>query len=357
MRLPIIFMLLMLAGSLNAFAETAVGALSNNASKQAVQATDTDTVRIHLFQQSIAWFGQLESRHAVQVVSRVAGRIKSLKVSDETKVHRGEILFELAGKAVESRITDLKQQRHQVDHELEIAKKNLQLMHRKKQQRLATNEQVNAAKNILAQVKAHISRLRQNLVSLVSGIRISAPIDGVFTARNVQVGQYIQAGSQLARIVDIHHLRIRATLFPPGNVTNLVGQSAVIHGSHVDIAGAVSAVMPETTAEGGIQVWITWPRTNAVLKQTPGTQLSGAILLPHKAVAVPPSAIARDDAGHAFVFVRDTNKWRKQQVRIGLRDQTRVEIRTGLHAGEAVAITGVYEMLYRDFSSTYHAPD
>jgi len=174
----------------------------------------------------------------------------------------------------------------------------------------------------------------------------------------VQVGQYIKAGSRLARIVDTHHLRIRATLFPPGNVvTNLVGRSAIIHASHGDIAGAVSAVMPETTAEGGIQVWIIWASANAVQKQMPGMQVSGAILLPHKAVAVPEAAIARDDAGHAFVFVRDTNKWRKQQVGIGLRDQAWVEIRTGLHAGEAVATTGVYEMLYRDFSSTYHEPD
>jgi len=341
MRSSIIFMLLMLAGSLNAIAAD----------------SHTETARMHLFQQSMTWFGQVESRHTVQLVSRVAGRIETLKVSDETYVHRGDILFELAGKAVESRIADLKQQRRQADRELEIAKKNLQLIRRKKQQRLATNEQVNAAKNVLAQVKARISTLRQNLVSLASGIRITAPVDGVFTARSVQVGQYIKAGSRLARIVDVHHLRIRATLFPPADITNLVGRSSVIHGSHGDIAGAVSAVMPETTAEGGIQIWITWPSANAVQKQTPGMQVSGAIFLPHKAVAVPETAIARDDAGHAFVFVRDTNKWRKQQVRIGLRDQAWVEIRTGLHAGEAVATTGVYEMLYRDFSSTYHAPD
>lgn len=353
------FMLLMLAGGMDSIAAQSAGAASDIASKQTKQATHTQliptkTVRTHLFQQSITWFGRVESRHAVQLVSRVAGRIASLNVNDESSVDVGDILFELAGKAVESRITDLKQQRHQADKELEIAQKNLRLIRHKQQQHLATHEQVNAAKNALAQAKARISRIRQQLVSLASGIRITAPINGVFTARRVQVGQYIKAGTRLARIVDTHHLRIRATLFPPADITNLVGLSAVIHGAHGDITGTVSATMPETTAEGGVQVWI---QGNAIQNMISGIQISGNILLPHKAIAVPQAAIARDDAGHAFVFIHDGNRWRKQQVITGMRDQFRVEIRGGLRAGEAVATTGVYEMLYHDFSSTYHEPD
>ncbi len=369
---------------INLIPANAAGALPDNASKWAKQSSSppsdqkksvqNQTTRMHLFQQSITWFGQVESRHAVQLVSRVAGRIVSLNVKDEANVHAGEILFELAGTAVESQITDLKQQRHQSDREFQIAKKNLQLIRSKKQQHLATNEQVNAAKNVLAQVKVRISKIRQRLVSLTSGIRITAPINGVFTGRSVQVGQYIQAGTQLARMIDTHHLRIRATLFPPAHITSLVGQKAVIHGSYGDIAATVTSMMPETTAEGGIQVWIhavvqnkgavaqnvepaAQKQISTLHKLRPGMQLSGTILLPHRAVAVPTSAIARDDAGHAFVFIRDANRWRKQQVATGMRDPQWVEIRSGLRAGDQVASQGTYEILYHDFSNTYHEPD
>ncbi len=86
-------------------------------------------------------------------------------------------------------------------------------------------------------------------------------------------------------------------------------------------------------------------------------QLSGNIRLPHRAVAAPQAAIARDDADHAFVFIRDGNKWRKQQVVTGIRDQQWVEIRSGLQPGEQVASEDAYELLYHDFSSTYHEPD
>jgi len=395
-RFPVILILLLLAGGLPSIAAAAAGALADVDSKQAklpaptqtapMQITQTQTThiqaaRMHLFQQSITWFGQVESRHSVQLVSRVAGRIASLNVQDEANVHAGDILYVLAGTAVESRITDLKQQRRQANRELQIAQKNLQLIRSKKQQHMATNEQVNAAKKALAQAKSRISKVRQNLISLASGIRIIAPTDGVFTARSVQVGQYITAGTRLARIVDVHHLRIRASLFPPANITSLVGQKAVIHGFDGNIAATVTAMMPETTAEGGIQVWIRAVVQNkgavaqnvepaaqnqvpalhnqisTLHKLRPGMQFSGTILLPHRAIAVPSSAIARDDAGHAFVFIRDANRWRQQQVVTGIRDPQWVAIRSGLHAGEQVASQGAYEFLYHDFSSTYHEPD
>ncbi|MBN4073338.1 efflux RND transporter periplasmic adaptor subunit [Mariprofundus ferrooxydans] len=371
-RSTFILMLLMLVGGMGSIATYAAGATSDVVSKQTQQAPHTQsihtqlirtqtvhiqTVRIHLFEQSITWFGRVESRHAVQLVSRVAGRIVSLNVEDEANVDAGDMLFELAGTAVESQITDLKQQRHQADNELEIAQKNLRLIRHKQQQRLATHEQVNAAKSVLAQAKTRISKIKQRLVSLASGIRIIAPMPGVFTARSVQVGQYITPGTQLGRIVDTRQLRIRATLFPPAYITILVGQSAVIHGSFGDVTGVVSAIMPETTAEGGMQVWI---RGNAVqnsLNLTPGMQLSGNIILPHKAIAVSPAAIARDDADHAFVFIRNGNRWRKQQIITGMRDQAWVEVRSGLRAGDQIAGEGAYEMLYRDFSNIYHEPD
>jgi len=364
-------MLLTLIGSVHPMPANAAGALADNTSKRAQQAAalasgqaspyPTQITRMHLFKQAITWFGQVESRHNVPLVSRVAGRIVSLTVPDEASVQAGDVLFELAGTAIASQITDLQQQRRASDRELALARKNLQFIRSKKQQHLATNEQLNAAKNALAQLKIRISGIKQRLISLASGIRITAPVDGVFTARSVQLGQYITAGTVLARIIDTHHLRIRASLFPPAHITRLVGQRAVIHGLHGDTTGVVAAIMPETTAAGGIQVWIVGDAVQqpqrVVHLLSPGMSLSGYILLPHTAVAVPQAAIARDDANHAFVFIRSGNGWRKQQIITGIRDQDWVAVRSGLHVGDQIAGAGAYEMLYRDFSTIYHEPD
>jgi len=307
----------------------------------------------HTFITALPWFGQLESSQAVTIPARTDGLVVSIGVADETAVKQGAVLFTLAGKAVESRAVNLRQQLTQANRAVAIARKNLRLKRSQRAQALATNEQVNTAENALSLAQARAAAARQALASLHTGTRITAPTDGVFTARAVHVGQYVSAGMILARIVNPHRLRIRASLFrAPGR--KLTGLPAVIHTPHGDVAGVVAATMPETTAEGGLQVWID---SQAIRTMLPGARLSGALTLTHAGIAVPQSAIARDDAGNAYLFIRNGKQWQKQQVVTGSRDGAMVEIRSGLHGGERIATENVYEMLYRNFGSSYHEED
>jgi len=314
------------------------------------------TVRVeaaHRFTTELPWFGQVESTSSVTVPARTDGLIISIGVADESTVKQGDILFMLAGKAVESRASNLQQQLNQANTEVAIARKNLRLKRSQRAEGLATNEQVNMAANALSLAHAHASTARQALASLHVGTRITAPVDGVLTGRAVHVGQYVSIGMLLARIVSTQHNRIRASLFPPDGISP-VGKTAVIHGVHADVSAIVSAAMPETTAEGGMQVWIDG---HAVQSLMPGTQVSGTVELEHQGMAVPVAAIARDDAGKSCVFIRHAKGWRKQPVRTGVREGAMVEIRSGLNGGERIATQNVYEMLYSDFGNSYHEAD
>jgi len=314
----------------------------------------TDIVQTaHVFTTALPWFGQVESGAAVTITARTTGLIVSIGAADESAVKQGDVLFTLAGKSVESRSMDLRQQLVQSNREVAIAQKNLRLKRSQRQQGLATNEQVNVAENALSLAHAHASSARQAMASLHISSRIVAPVDGVFTGRAVYIGQYVSIGMNLARIINTHHSRIRASLFPPVDV-NLTGRTAVIHRDGGDIRGTVSATMPETTAEGGTRIWIDG---DAVQTLMPGMQISGAFILTHQGIAVPESAIARDDAGKSYVFIRDGASWRKQQVATGIHDHGWVEIHTGLHGGETIAAAGTYEMLYGDFGNSYHEAD
>ncbi len=331
----------------------------------ALQATEVNTPyptavveTAHRFTTELPWFGQLESRRSVTVPARTDGLIVSIGVADEAAVKQGTVLFTLAGKAVESRAVNLHQQLKQADRAVAIARKNLRLKRSQRAQALATNEQVNTAENALALAQSRAAAARQALASLHTGTRIIAPADGIFTARAVHVGQYVSAGMVLARIVSPHHLRIKASLFS-APAQKLTGLTAIIHTPHGDIAGHITATMPETTPEGGTQIWIDG---DGIQTLKPGMRISGAIPLTHSAMAAPESAIARDDAGKSYLFVRTANKqggsaWRKQQVNTGEHDHGWVEIRSGLHGEETVAAENVYEMLYHDFGSNYQEED
>ena len=157
----------------------------------------------------------------------------------------------------------------------------------------------------------------------------------------------------LARIVTPHHNRIQASLFAPINMP-LKGKLTQIHAPDGIIHATVSAVMPDANAQGATQIWIDG---NALTGLMPGMQISGELVQTHLAVGVPASAIARDHAGNSYLFIQDGQHWRKQQVRTGIHDGDMVEVTSGVHGNEVVAIEGVYEMLYQDFGKNYHAPD
>jgi len=337
MRLPIIFMLLMLAGSLNAIAGD----------------SHTETVRMHLFPQSMTWFGQVKSVKRVDIPARVNGLIVNISVADETAVKQGDVLFTLAGKEVESKALNLQQQLVQASNEVAIAKKNLHLRQHQLKQGLTTNEQVNLAEQALSLAKAHAATARQALTTIHAGSRITAPISGIFTMRTVHIGQYISRGMVLARIVAPHHNRIQASLFAPVGMA-LKGMSATIHTPNGVLHATVSAVMPDANAQGATQIWIDGDALNDLM---PAMQISGELVQTHRAIGVPASAIARDDGDHSYVFIQDGQHWRKQQVRTGIHDGDMVEITNGVQGNEVVATKGVYEMLYQDFGKNYHAPD
>lgn len=320
----------------------------------AAGAMDTAAVETeHRFTTALPLFGQVESTRAVNIPARTEGLIVQIGVTDETAVKQGDMLFELAGQSVENRATDLRQQLIQANAEVAIAQKNLRLKRSQRQQGLATNEQVNAAKNALSLANAHASTTRRALLSLHAGTKIVAPTDGIFTGRTVHVGQYVSAGMLLARIVDTSHMRIRASLFPTP-VINPLGKEVKIDAPEMEAHAKVTRVMPERTAEGAVQVWIEGDNLQGL---APGMQVSGIIEVEHQALAVPEDAIAMDDRGRTFVFIQMPGDWRKQRVVMGLHDQRLVEIVSGLRGDERVATKNAYQMLFQNFSKMYRAPD
>jgi len=75
-----------------------------------------------------------------------------------------------------------------------------------------------------------------------------------------------------------------------------------------------------------------------------GGSLTGDILLhAHSGLTVPRSAVLEDDQG-AFVFRIVDGRGRRTAVTTGLQSDQWIEIASGLKAGEAVVVTGNYEL-------------
>lgn len=182
-----------------------------------------------------------------------------------------------------------------------------------------------------------------------SGVAIRAPVSGRIARMDVGPGSYVEAGEPLFRIVDLSRIRLVAQLAeidaprlgqPQGAWFTLPGDSR----SH-DLADYAARLVAAGGAVDPVR------RTVPVIFEFENTAGFAAGTLVNARVRtadrfegaiIPVSAIV-DEAGQSVVFVMaDGENWRRQPVRISVRDGDLVGVSSGLEPGERVVTEGAY---------------
>ena len=184
-----------------------------------------------------------------------------------------------------------------------------------------------------------MSMAREN----IAATRITAPISGYVSAKNVALGQFAAAGSPLFTIVNGDDLEAEI------NVTEAVipfvkkgGKANVRIGSaNIETEGEVSLVNPVKDAMTGMYtVRVSVPNDEGTLK----IGMFADITLyteerAESAVCVPSDAIMQDDTGY-YVFVAESDKAVRRNVVIGVSDGEYTHIQEGVDEGDKVICDG-----------------
>lgn len=174
-----------------------------------------------------------------------------------------------------------------------------------------------------------------------------APISGTLTELLVSQGQYVEAGTPIAVISGSGHLTLRADLpqkyynqaktFTGAKIsapysTDIIDLSA-LGGTRTTAGQAVA------TSAGYIPIYFTLKNDGTLI---PGSYVEVYLLGDERqdVISVPLTAIS-EQQGKYFVYVQiDDEGYLKSPVTLGARDGQRVEILSGLHAGDNVVVTG-----------------
>jgi RND family efflux transporter MFP subunit len=305
----------------------------------------TTTVQRQAVEETEWAVGLLESLSAPPVSAEVSGRVIRLLVDEGQSVVRGQALAEI----------DSEQYRfgNQVD-EAEVGRlvafvknKELELARAKRlfTESLISREQLDTLTTDLDGLKAQLRGAQARAGDsgrLLGEARITAPFPGKVARRNVDVGEYVQAGTAVFDLVDTKALRVRlpfpeyrAPQLKPGLTVRLTSAAA---GDSV-VTAKISEVQPNINPSN---------RSLAVIVdfENPGTWLPGAsvradVVLETRpaAIMVPQTAVVRRPAGDV-VYVVANGKAREQLVRRGRRNGALLEITTGLAGNETVAVDG-----------------
>ncbi|MFZ0663554.1 MAG: efflux RND transporter periplasmic adaptor subunit [Acidobacteriaceae bacterium] len=176
---------------------------------------------------------------------------------------------------------------------------------------------------------------------------IRSPIDGVVTERPLYAGETAPAGTPLITVMDVSTL-LAKTHLPEAQVQLLkVGQpaSVTVEGNPRLFAGTVSLVSPALDpGSTTIEVWVKVPNKSGQLKAGAPARVSIESRTVKDALVVPKEAVLTDPAGGHMVMVVEGGIAHQRKVKTGITDGERVQVVSGLKAGERIVTSGAYAM-------------
>jgi HlyD family secretion protein len=195
----------------------------------------------------------------------------------------------------------------------------------------------------LQQMETAIDGLRSGLQlvnATVEALAVRAPADGVLTDFRLQVGQTVKPDQTIGRIDDPKRFKLRVEIdeFYLSRVTRGMAGSVSQDGKPYSLQ--VSAVFPQIREGRFTAEMVFTDGQPAVI--SPGQSMDAQLTLgaSKRALLLPGGAFVNDTGG-AWAFVLDAGAKRagKRAIRLGRRNNSQVEVLSGLAAGERVIIS------------------
>jgi HlyD family secretion protein len=168
-----------------------------------------------LVSSSVAAEGRIVAHDGAEVVvgTEIAGLILRLSVKEKSVVRAGDVIAELSS-------ADLRASREESLARIAEAEADIRFHEREDhRERALLARSATTPRNVDANVhglesakarRAAAAACRDRFDALIAKTRITAPIDGVVTARHVQLGEIVEPGRPLVTVVDLNRLRIEA---------------------------------------------------------------------------------------------------------------------------------------------------
>ncbi len=302
----------------------------------------TDTVRTGSFSS----YKQLNGKIAVDpsktefISSRVAGRIEALYVKQTgMPVRKGQPLY----KIYSEQLAALQQ-----EYLVAIAQVT-QFPEDKKFQQLA--DAANQKLLLYGQSEAQVQQLKSRKQTSPY-VTYAAPADGVVSELLITEGQYVAEGSAIMSLESYHTVWVEADIYPSeagmvkkGEEVNVIVAGFENEPQKMKIEFIAPALQPGSqmlTVRGSI------PNLHGQLRAGMRVVVELPVVNTSKAITLPVDAVIRDGNGTHIWVETGVGKFEPRMVTTGSENFNRIEVLSGVDAGDVVVVSGAY-LLYSEF--------
>jgi len=311
---------------------------ATSAGPAAPAAPQAETVRVQTarveqlsFTRGISAVGSLRSDESVMLRPEVAGRIQHIDFQEGQPVERGQVLVRLDDSVPRAELA-------QAQANLALAQSHYRravdlqgrgFVSRQARDEAASNLKVQQAAAALAQAR-------------LDKMTIRAPFAGIAGLRSMSVGDYVDQGQDLAPLEAIDPLKVDFRVPEMYFSRVQVGQALTVRLDAMpgeEREGRVYAVSPLVDA-GGRSVLLRATVANPDARLRPGMFARVQLLFGTDQVLAVPEAALAPSGQSQYVFNVREGRAHRAEVTLGERRDGKVEILTGVAAGDQVVVAG-----------------
>jgi membrane fusion protein (multidrug efflux system) len=310
---------------------TACSAAGAQETKKPVAVEAAKVVAAPLSEQVTA-VGTILSNEAVTMSAEIAGRLQEIHFEEGRSVKKGDPLFTLDESVYRAQLAD-------AEAKLKLAEQTHERTTQLFKNKYATAQSADEATSNLAVNTASVELARVQLEKT----RIVAPFSGIVGLRRVSAGEYITAGQPLVNLEAIDPVkadfRVPERFLPAIRVGQTI-RIKVDAFPEETFEGKIYAIDPRLDIAGrSLLVRAVVPNPDQRLRPGLFARVTVLLQLKQNALSVPEQAIV-PQGDEQFVFKIVGGKVRMTKVLTGTRREGRVEIVSGLAAGDQIVTAG-----------------
>lgn len=278
--------------------------------------------------------GTLAANEEVELRAELPGRITQLAFKEGSTVQKGQLLAKIND-------TELQAQLNKIQSGIKLAQQRVDRNKKLLQIQGISQEEYDALQNELDALKAD----RDIILSQIDKSEITAPFSGVIGLRYVSSGAYVTNQQLIATLRQVHPVKIDFSVSE-----NYAGR--IKTGDHIRFTVANSTEVHEGkiyALEPSVDATTRSIRVRALASGDAATLLPGAFakvkitLHTTDALMVPTQAIVPVLKGKQLFITRE-GKADTVSILTGIRNDTAVQVLSGLRAGDTVITTGLMQL-------------
>ncbi len=288
--------------------------------------------------------GSVESLAAPTIAAEVAGQVREVKVDAGQSVTAGQLLAVLdAAVYSQARVqaqAEVLRAQAALDAQQKQSERNRDLFKQKFISQAALDQsetQLVAARAQLDSANAALARAVRD----VNETRVSAPFDGQVEQRYVSAGDYVTPGKPMFQLSTQGKLRVHLPF--PETVADRIRIGQTVHLSLPSVPGvttdsSISEIRPMIgSANRAFEAIVALPNPG---NWKPGASVTGVVVTgSHPGLTVPSLSVVMRPAG-TVVYSIENGKAVQKVVTVGLTQDGRSEILSGLQGNERIALDG-----------------